>query len=75
MSRDAQDVATITMETTEPKCIDGSRTASDLSDFSAVNGNNVSFVNITYSVQEHPIKSLFKDIPRKTVLCDVRYVI
>ena len=75
MSRDAQDVATITMETTEPKYIDGSRTASDLSDFSAVNGNNVSFVNITYSVQEHPIKSLFKDIPRKTVLCDVRYVI
>lgn len=70
MSRNAQDAVAITVETTEPKRIDEGRTVSDFS--AAADFNNVSFVNISYTVQEHPIKSLFKKIPRKTVLCDIR---
>ena len=34
--------------------------------------NNVSFVNITYTIQPEPIKSLFKKIPPKKILDDVR---
>ena len=38
------------------------------------NGTNVSFVNITYTIQPHPIKSLFKKYPSKTILDNVRWV-
>ena len=40
----------------------------------AANGNNVSFVNITYAIQPHSIKSRFTKIPLKKILDDVRYV-
>ena len=41
----------------------------------AANGNHVSFVNITYVIQSHSIKSLFKKFPPKKILDDVRYVV
>lgn len=54
-----------TTDTTEP------------SKFSAADGNNVSFVNITYTIQPRAqtiIESLFFKAPPKKILDDVRYV-
>ena len=47
---------------------------SDSSNISATDGNNVSFINITYTIQPHPFRSLFKKIPSKKILDDVRSV-
>ena len=43
----------------------------DSSGFSATNGNNVSFVDITYTIQPW---SLFTKLPPKKILDHVRYV-
>ena len=48
--------------------------ASDSSNISATDGNNVSFVNITYTIQPHPFRSRFKELPSKKILDDVRSV-
>ena len=41
----------------------------------STDGNNVSFVNITYTIQtQSRLKSLFGKLPPKKILDDVRYV-
>ena len=37
-------------------------------------GNNVSFVNVTYTIQPRSIRSLCKKFPSKIILDNVRYV-
>ena len=69
MSGNTPDSVTVTLSATEVKEFSDGAVVSD---GSVTNGNNVSFVNLTYTVQEHPFKSLFKKIPRKAVLDDVR---
>ena len=69
MSGNTPDSVTVTLTATEVKDFSDGAVVSD---GSVTNGNNVSFVNLTYTVQEYPFKSLFKKIPRKAVLDDVR---
>jgi len=38
----------------------------------SLHGNNVSFVNITYTIQPKPFMARFKKIPTKKILNDVR---
>jgi len=47
---------------------------SNSSNIPTADDNNVSFVNITYTIQPHSIRSLIKKLPSKTILNGVRYV-
>ena len=85
MSEDTQNAFSVTVLPAKPSAEPNA--TGELQDFSidAINsdssnlpaaaaGNNVSFVNITYAIQPHSIKSLFKKFPPKKILDDVRYV-
>ena len=50
------------------------KTLSAASDSSSTDENNVSFINITYTIQPHSFISLFKKFPPKKILDDVRYI-
>lgn len=77
MSEDAQNAFTVTVlppayspPATELKDVSssGGAFASD----SSTEDNNVSFINITYTIPPHPLKTLFKHTPPKKILDDVR---
>lgn len=79
MSEDAQNSFTVTVApaytpaAAELKDVSGDAVTSDSSNF-YTNDNNVSFINITYTIPPHPLKALFnKKIPPKKILDDVRY--
>ena len=80
MSEDALNSFTVTVApahapaATKLKDVSGDAVTSDSSNFST-NDNNVSFINITYTIPLHPLKTLFKpDTPPKKILDDVRYI-
>ena len=77
MSEDAQNAFTVTVlpPAYSPPAMElkdvgsfGDAFASD----SSTNDNNVSFINITYTIPPHPLKTLFKHTPPKKILDDVR---
>ena len=47
---------------------------SDSSNIPTADGNNVSFVNITYTIQPKSIAYPIRKLPPTTILNDVRYV-
>lgn len=74
MAEDVQNVFTVTALPTdasasETKVLSGATALSDSSSFVPADGDNVSFVNITYTIQP---KSFFKKAPPKKILNDVR---
>ena len=78
MSEDAQNAFTVTVlppayspPATELKDVSSSGGA--FTSDSSTNDNNVSFINITYTIPPHPLKTLFKkQTPPKKILDDVR---
>ena len=58
----------------ELKALSQGDITSNSSNIPTANGNNVSFVKITYTIQPRSIRSLIKKLPPKTILDDVRYV-
>lgn len=81
MSEQAENVALTVIPaniTADSKVVTVDVTGSDHNSSSNVvasEGNNVSFLNISYTMQPQSIKSLFKKrVPPKKILDDVRYV-
>ena len=64
------------LPTTEPKQLNkDAAVTTDPSNLSPTNdGNNVSFVNISYTIQPKKFASLFVQNPPKKILDNVRYV-
>ena len=73
MSEDAQSYNTFNVSSAEPRAVsnDGVTSNSSNINIATADGNNVSFVNITYTIQP---QSLIKKLPPKTILDDVRYI-
>ena len=64
------------LPTTEPKQLSGGvAVTADPSNLFATNGgNNVSFVNISYTIQPRTFASLIVQNPPKKILDNIRYV-
>ena len=55
--------------------ISASKSKPEPTSLPSTDGNNVSFVNITYAIQpQSRLKSLFTKLPPKKILDDIRYV-
>ena len=76
MTEDAQNTFTVTVvpdKQIEQKPLTEDGITSNSSNFST-DGSNVSFVNVTYTIQPRSIRSLCKKFPSKIILDNVRYV-